>query len=196
MTIYLYKKTHNVTGLKYLGKTVSKDPYSYLGSGVYWTNHLKKHGNDISTEILVECQTEDELIKWGQYYSKLWNIVESNEWANLIEEAGPGGRWSDESKLKLSNTKKLELSKLSPEASAERIKNSCSSPASWTTERIEKMKAGMTGKKKTKTQALLKAEVDRKNRTFEQKLKCGDNSRGKTWKLIDGKRVWLEKETL
>jgi len=44
MTIYLYKKTHNITGLQYLGKTISKDPYSYTGSGVRWTNHLKKHG--------------------------------------------------------------------------------------------------------------------------------------------------------
>ena len=37
--IYLYKKTHNKTGLKYLGKTISKDPYTYSGSGVYWTRH-------------------------------------------------------------------------------------------------------------------------------------------------------------
>ena len=30
MTIYLYKKIHNKTGLQYLGKT-SKDPYAYSG---------------------------------------------------------------------------------------------------------------------------------------------------------------------
>lgn len=194
MTIYLYKKTHNITGLKYLGKTISKDPYSYTGSGVRWTNHLKKHGYDITTEILRECQTEDELIEWGQYYSKLWNIVENKEWANLKAEAGPKGGWSLESKLKLSNTKKQELSKLTPAEHAERIKNSCSSKASWTTERIEKMRKGMTGKKKTKTLALLKAESERKNRTPEQKLKCGASNLGKTWKLVDGKRIWVEKE--
>jgi len=34
MTIYLYKKTHNVTGLQYLGKT-TRNPFTYKGSGVY-----------------------------------------------------------------------------------------------------------------------------------------------------------------
>ena len=49
--IYLYLKTHNLTGLKYLGKTI-KDPYEYSGSGIVWTRHLKSHGNDVTTEIL------------------------------------------------------------------------------------------------------------------------------------------------
>ena len=40
--IYLYIKTHNVTGLKYLGKT-TQDPYKYKGSGKRWTNHINKH---------------------------------------------------------------------------------------------------------------------------------------------------------
>jgi hypothetical protein len=194
MTIYLYKKTHRVTGLKYLGKTISVDPYSYTGSGIMWRKHLDEYGYVFDTEILRECKDDAELKLWGKYYSKLWNVAESTEWANLIEEAGSGGEWSIESKEKLSKTKKTELSKLSPAEQALRIKNSCSSPASWTTERIEKMKKGMVGKKKTKTPALLKAEEQRRNRTVEQKLKCGDSNRNNTWKLIDGKRVWITKE--
>ena len=96
MCIYLYVKTHNKTGLKYLGKTQSRDPHKYPGSGVYWTAHLKKHGHDYVTEIIQECQTKEELRKWGLYYSNLWNIVESNAWANLKEEVGDGGRQSEE----------------------------------------------------------------------------------------------------
>lgn len=61
MTIYLYKKTHNKTGLQYLGKTKSKDPHKYKGSGVYWTSHIKKHGYDVTTEILRECSTMEEI---------------------------------------------------------------------------------------------------------------------------------------
>ena len=91
MTIYLYKKTHRITGLMYLGKTTSKDPYSYSGSGKYWKLHLTKHGFDYNTEILRECVTNDEVKQWGEYYSNLWNIVESNDWANLKNEAGDGG---------------------------------------------------------------------------------------------------------
>ena len=49
---YLYIKTHKITGLKYFGKTTRTDPYTYKGSGVRWMNHIRKHGYDISTEIL------------------------------------------------------------------------------------------------------------------------------------------------
>lgn len=91
MCIYLYVKTHRITNLKYLGKTAANDPHKYPGSGVYWTNHLKKHGHDYTTEILRECYTKEEVKDWGLYYSKLWNIVESKEWANLKEECGDGG---------------------------------------------------------------------------------------------------------
>lgn len=96
MNIYLYIKTHNKTGLKYLGITTNSDPHSYTGSGIYWKNHLRKHGFDYTTEILKECKSKDEVKTWGVYYSRLWNIVESNEWANLKEEQGDGGRQSAE----------------------------------------------------------------------------------------------------
>lgn len=89
--MYLYVKTHNKTGLKYLGKTVSKDPYSYSGSGTVWLRHLDKHGYDYTTEILLETDNDEELKEQGVYYSNLWNVVESTEWANLIIEQGDGG---------------------------------------------------------------------------------------------------------
>lgn len=94
MTIYyLYLKTHNKTGLKYLGKTTSPDPHKYIGSGKDWRTHLKKHGRNFTTEILKECSTNDELSQWGRYYSKLWDIAKSNEWANRIPETGGGPGW-------------------------------------------------------------------------------------------------------
>lgn len=109
MTIYLYVKTHNKTGLKYLGKTKSKDPHKYPGSGTYWKHHLKKHGKDYTTDILKECNTSTEVEFWGKYYSNLWNIVESKDWANLKPESGDGGGTpkvprSEETRQKISNT--------------------------------------------------------------------------------------------
>lgn len=89
MTIYLYKKTHKVTGLQYLGKTV-RDPFKYNGSGIKWCSHLRKHGYFIETEILRECSSIEELKEWGRYYSNLWNVVESSAWANLKPEEGQG----------------------------------------------------------------------------------------------------------
>ena len=44
MIIYLYLKTHNKTGLKYLGQTSNPDPHRYAGSGTYWKRHLGVHG--------------------------------------------------------------------------------------------------------------------------------------------------------
>lgn len=92
--MYLYVKTHNKTGLKYLGKTVCKDPHKYPGSGTVWIRHLKKHGYDYTTEILLETDNKEELVTQGIYYSNLWNIVESTEWANLKKESGDGGDMS------------------------------------------------------------------------------------------------------
>lgn len=102
MTIYLYVKTHNKTGLKYLGQTSSKDPHKYAGSGIYWKSHLNKHGYDYTTEILKECSSKEEIKILGTYYSKLWNIIESEEWANLKIEQGDGGRQSEEVRKKIS----------------------------------------------------------------------------------------------
>lgn len=101
MTIYLYVKTHNKTGLKYLGQTASKNPHQYSGSGVYWKLHLEKHGYDYTTEILKECQTKEEVKELGLYYSNLWNIAESDEWANLKVEQGYGGRQCEEIRKKI-----------------------------------------------------------------------------------------------
>ena len=95
MTIYLMVKTHRKTGLKYLCKTI-QNPFTYNGSGTDWKEHLKKHGKDISTEILKECEHKEELNYWGRYYSELWNIVSGQDdygnkiWANRIPETGGG----------------------------------------------------------------------------------------------------------
>lgn len=91
MTYYLYVKTHLITGLKYLGQTKSNNPHIYTGSGVYWKNHLRVHGHKFKTEILLVTNSKTELIDTGIFFSKLWNVVESREWANLIEETGTGG---------------------------------------------------------------------------------------------------------
>ena len=95
---YLYVKTHNITGLKYLGQTI-RDPYKYRGSGKFWIRHIKKYGYDVSTEILLETTSKEQLTERGIYYSTKYNIVSSNQWANLKEETGDGG-FSDEMRSK------------------------------------------------------------------------------------------------
>lgn len=84
---YLYLKTHEVTGLKYLGYT-KQDPYQYSGSGLYWKRHLQENGNFVKTEVLFSSQNIDEISVEGLRYSKLWDVVNSHEFANLCEEDG------------------------------------------------------------------------------------------------------------
>jgi hypothetical protein len=106
MTIYLYVKQHNLTGLKYLGKTTNSDPHAYPGSGIRWRKHLNKHGYNYTTTVLRECQDTEELKFWGRYYSELWDVAESDAWANLKTEEGQGGELSEESRALISRKKK------------------------------------------------------------------------------------------
>jgi hypothetical protein len=90
MIIYLYLKQHNKTGLKYFGKT-TKNPYKYNGSGLHWLRHLKVHGCDISTLNVWKFERQNVCTRFALWYSKKFNIVESEEYANLVEEAGVDG---------------------------------------------------------------------------------------------------------
>ena len=88
---FLMVKTHNKTGLKYLCQTKRKNPFKYSGSGMKWRQHLKKHGENIKTEIIGIFETKEELREAGIHYSNLWNVSSSKEWANLKIEEGDGG---------------------------------------------------------------------------------------------------------
>lgn len=123
---YLYVKTHRKTGLKYLGKTKSTDPHSYKGSGGIWKSHIKEFGYDVETVILRECHSNQEVNEWGRHYSELWNIVESEEWANQIPETGGGGSYSEQSRKniseKLKGRKKPPRTKIHTERQAATIR--------------------------------------------------------------------------
>ncbi len=87
----LYIKTHNVTGLKYFGKTIKSDAESYSGSGTYWKRHLKKHGTDLKTEIVFKSSNINDITKFAINFSEENDIVNSKKWANLIVENGLDG---------------------------------------------------------------------------------------------------------
>ncbi len=131
MLHYLMLKEHLVTGLKYLCKTSTtnpKRPYYYVGSGIYWKKHLKKHGRKIKTTILKICTTKEDLIKTGIEYSRKWDVVRNEQFANLVEERGDGGpnflggKLSEEGKKKKSKSLKLFWSLASQEYKNKRNK--------------------------------------------------------------------------
>lgn len=97
---YLMIKTIDQTGLKYLckRKVCCKDPNDHLkykGSGVLWRRILKKHPDYTISTFVLGKYDKDELFKMGMFYSHLYNVVESKDWANLILECGDGGNTSN-----------------------------------------------------------------------------------------------------
>jgi hypothetical protein len=90
---YLMIKKVKQNGFSYLCKcTDKKDHISYKGSGVFWKKVLNQHPEYIiDTEVLGYYKSKEELRDAGSYYSQLYNIVESKQWANCIPEIGDGG---------------------------------------------------------------------------------------------------------
>ena len=83
---------HNVTGLKYFCKSAQLDYLKYYkGSGKYWKRHLAKHGKDITVGVLGIFYDKERCQQVALQFSKENDIVNSNEWANLIVENGLDG---------------------------------------------------------------------------------------------------------
>jgi hypothetical protein len=92
MIVYLYAKRHRVTGLRYFGKT-KNNPYTYKGSGTHWKRHLATHGNDVETTWVQAYEDETTLVTEAEFFSKVYDIVNSTEWANLTPENGLDGKF-------------------------------------------------------------------------------------------------------
>lgn len=181
---YLYVKTHRVTGLKYLGYTSRKDPYIYLGSGIWWRAHLKKYGAVFDTEILLTTDIYESIVEKGKYYSELWDVVKSKDWANLKAECGDGGAYEFTIEDREKVSKGLKGKKKSPEAVANivaaRKRNGTyiQSPESLekrsqaqrgrpkSPEHKAKIAAALKGKKKSPEAVMKSVEAKKRNRQY------------------------------
>lgn len=115
---FLYIKQHSITGKLYFGKTC-KDPVTYMGSGLYWKDHITQHGKEhVITLWYCLFYDRDELNKFALKFSQDNNIVESQTWANLMDEDGIGGggngqkrgfRHSEESRKLMSEKRNMYL---------------------------------------------------------------------------------------
>lgn len=91
MIIYIYVKQCTHCNLKYLGKT-KRNPYSYNGSGAYWSAHLKKYKCKPKTLEVHSFEDQNEATSFALKFSESNCIVESSLWANLkYENARDGG---------------------------------------------------------------------------------------------------------
>jgi len=112
--VTLYIATHNKTGKKYFGKTTRyftehELQENYSGSGTYWKNHLRKHGDDVTMEIYGVFSLDENSSNYVKpmaiKFSEDNDIVNSKEWANLILENGLDGNtvgcipWNKDKKI-------------------------------------------------------------------------------------------------
>lgn len=121
--VTLYIATHNITGLKYFGKTtryfVKEDlQNNYHGSGVRWNHHLNKHGDNVTMDVYVVFslnETDNNFVEHvALKFSEENDIVNSKEWANINPENGLSGgvsmlgkKYSEETKLKIGSKSKI-----------------------------------------------------------------------------------------
>lgn len=105
---WLMIKQHRITGLKYFCKTTKKDPFSYKGSGVRWGNHLRVHGRDVETTWCQLFEDKDSLMEFARTFSVNNDIVNSDDWANLVPEDGITG-WPPGQKHRPESIEKCRL---------------------------------------------------------------------------------------
>jgi hypothetical protein len=178
---YIYVKKCTPSGLLYLGKTVKnieENPNCYLGSGKRWLAHLKFYGytsNEIETYILHKTTSEEDLKQMGRYYSILFDVENSREWANLKIEEGDGGmtRFGDSHPMKNPDIA-LKASKVR----SDNFKNGLWKMTDESKEKMRSAKLGKQGPWAGKTRPNMSGE-NNPNSKPENRKKLSDAKKGK-----------------
>jgi hypothetical protein len=117
-------KQHNITGLRYLCKTTKLNKIeSYSGSGKYWLRHLKTYGNDWSNIWISEVFADKSIVEYALALSELFDVVDSDEWANFKPENGLDGGKTMDSEWYKQNRKKQIFSEASQIKKSETLLN-------------------------------------------------------------------------
>ena len=183
--MHIYKITNVSNGKIYIGQTVQQNPkmrwYSHLadarrGKKSYLLDSIRKYGDtSFVWEIIDHAVSIDELnIKeeyWLNYYRKLGVTVYNNR------EAGGNKRHSPES---------IEKMKV-----AQKHRHSTTKVGGWRRSDGGAMKGKPHPRKGVS--GLWNMPTDAKEKLRQVQLN-NSGTRGKTWKLVNGKRVYLPKE--
>lgn len=172
--MHIYKFTHIASGRCYIGQTI-QDPNRrrlehitgsrHTKNSYHFHNALRKYGVDAFIfEVITSASSLEELNNLEEQYVEQYDSI-----ANGFNIRQPGGN-------KTHNTESIERMRISQRAAHARRK--VQGTDTWT------RKDG--GAMKGKTQSGVTKEKQRL--AHLESTHC----RGKTWKLINGKRVWLE----
>ncbi len=110
---FIYVTTNMINGKRYLGRRkFSEDWRWYYGSGAIFKKAMKKYGKEnFKRDIIDIAYSEDELNQKEYEYSIFFNVVESDDWYNLVYGGGTtiGYHASDETKRKIGDKAKERL---------------------------------------------------------------------------------------
>jgi group I intron endonuclease len=179
--MYIYKFTHVETNRCYIGQTVqspNQRKLEHISGSRYsekthhFHNALKKYGTDSFTfEVIAIANSLEELNLLEEQY-----VTEYDSINNGFNIRQPGGN-------KLHNEKsKIRMSESQKTAHARRRE---------TNNGIETHSKIHSHKGKT---GIWSYSEEKRERHKAITMISNQHCRGKTWKLIDGKRVWMEKQ--
>jgi group I intron endonuclease len=111
---FIYITTNLVNGKRYLGQKEfgQKNWKTYLGSGIAFKNALRTYGEaNFSRNIIHICYSEEELNQIEYELSVFFDVVESDDWYNLVLGGGVSRGWhpSEETKIKMSERAKIRF---------------------------------------------------------------------------------------
>ena len=160
---FIYITTNLINGKRYLGQK-SFDKYgdykNYLGSGVTLQKAIDKYGREnFNRNIITFCYSKEELNKAEYDFSAFLNVVESDDWYNLVYGGGTttGYHLTDKTKEKIS---KIKTGKHLSEYHKTRISESLKG-TTFSEEHKKKIANAMTGKKSSRAKAVLCIELNR-----------------------------------
>ena len=181
--MYIYKITNNVNNKVYIGQTIQSNAkmrwyshcdYARKGKKSYLYDSMRKHGIDqFRWEIIDQATTLEELNTkeqhWLEHYKSL-GIVYNNR------EAGGNKRHSIES---------IERMRV-----AQKLRHATTKVGGWKRRDGGPMKGKVHPKKGISGMWSMPEEAKEKIRQVQLER---SGTKGKTWKLIDGKRTYMEK---
>lgn len=111
---YIYITTNLINGKRYLGQQEfgRYNWQKYLGSGTAFKQALALYGEEnFSKNIIYVCYSDEELNQIEYELSVYFDVVESNDWYNLVLGGGTSRGWhpSEETKRKISERAKERL---------------------------------------------------------------------------------------
>jgi len=173
--MHIYKWTHKETGKSYIGQSI-QDPnqrrlehiaHSRHSDRTYhFHNAIRKYGVEaFDWEVIDYANTIEQLNYLEVFYMNKYDSI--NNGYNL-REGGNNKLHSEESKKRISDAQKAAYKRRRELGTNTFTRTKKTKGWKWTDEQKEKLKP------------------------VQEKLR--KMLKNKTWKLVDGKRVWMEKE--